>query len=372
MKKIYLKWHLWLGMITGPLVFIISFTGVLYAFQFEILTFTQEFRKVPHYNGMPILPSEIKNIAQKRHPHQQIHSVLYGESIDAVQVIYYEFEKHYFIDFHHPESGEYLGTHDAQNGFFPWILRGHYQLWLPQKIGRPLVGIVTIVFLATLITGLLLWLPKNKKQLKERLRPTFKGNFTRKNYLFHRSFGFYCLLIGVIFSLTGLVWAFDEVRNKYFSILTYGRTFQEYSEPISKSTSDPLKNMDILFKSKYNKNNLGYFEIHFPESTNSPIVININPHHDKYYAIDYQYFDQQSLQELKVEHMWGHYPDSKSPKLLRMNYDLHTGGYFGLIGKTIAFLASLVISALPITGFVIWYKRNNKNSLNKSSAIEID
>ena len=54
-------------------------------------------------------------------------------------------------------------------------------------------------------------------------------------------------------------------------------------------------------------------------------------------------------------------------KLMRMNYDLHTGAVFGLAGKIFAFLISLLIATLPISGFYIWWGRNKK----KKKEVEI-
>ncbi len=48
-----------------------------------------------------------------------------------------------------------------------------------------------------------------------------------------------------------------------------------------------------------------------------------------------------------------------------MTYGLHSGQYFRLPGKIIAFLCSLFVAALPITGFYIWYGRKFKKSQKK-------
>lgn len=43
-------------------------------------------------------------------------------------------------------------------------------------------------------------------------------------------------------------------------------------------------------------------------------------------------------------------------KIIRLNYDIHTGAVLGLPGKIIAFLISLICASLPVTGFIIWKK----------------
>jgi uncharacterized iron-regulated membrane protein len=46
---------------------------------------------------------------------------------------------------------------------------------------------------------------------------------------------------------------------------------------------------------------------------------------------------------------------------MKMNYDIHTGAILGLPGKIFAFLCSLLIASLPISGCYIWWGRNKKN-----------
>lgn len=43
-----------------------------------------------------------------------------------------------------------------------------------------------------------------------------------------------------------------------------------------------------------------------------------------------------------------------------MNYDVHVGIIFGLAGKVLAIMVSLIAASLPLTGFMLWWKRANK------------
>jgi uncharacterized iron-regulated membrane protein len=83
-------------------------------------------------------------------------------------------------------------------------------------------------------------------------------------------------------------------------------------------------------------------------------------------AIDYRYFDQYSLKELPVDHIWNRFNEASfGDKLMRMNYDIHVGAILGLPGKFFAFFVSLVVASLPVTGFLIWYGRKKKNKHKK-------
>jgi uncharacterized iron-regulated membrane protein len=102
-------------------------------------------------------------------------------------------------------------------------------------------------------------------------------------------------------------------------------------------------------------------EVHIPMTAASAIEIAINPDNETYWQTDYRYFDQYTLKELSVDHLYGKLADNNAAdKLIRMNYDIHTGAVIGLPGKILAFCGSLIVASLPITGFCIWYGRRKK------------
>ena len=102
-------------------------------------------------------------------------------------------------------------------------------------------------------------------------------------------------------------------------------------------------------------------EVHPPETDSSVIAANVNTQAGTYWKMDYRYFDQYTLKELSVNNIYGRFKDAKgADKLLRLNYDIHTGGIWGLPGKILAFLLSLVAASLPVTGFLMWWGKRNK------------
>ena len=56
---------------------------------------------------------------------------------------------------------------------------------------------------------------------------------------------------------------------------------------------------------------------------------------------------------------------SVADKLMRANYDIHTGAIIGIAGKILMFCASLIASSLPVTGFYIWLGRRKKKKVIK-------
>ncbi|WP_235343062.1 PepSY domain-containing protein [Bacteroides pyogenes] len=82
------------------------------------------------------------------------------------------------------------------------------------------------------------------------------------------------------------------------------------------------------------------------------------------FRTDYLFFGRYTLKPLQGSGPFtGKYEDASAVhKLRRMNLALHDGSILGLFGKSIMFLASLIGASLPITGFVIWHRKNRRKA----------
>ncbi|GAB3217985.1 PepSY domain-containing protein [Algoriphagus aestuariicola] len=371
LKKFLGKLHLWLGLSSGLVVFIVAVTGCIYAFQAEIQDLTQSHRFVEPKAQAILPPSKISEIAHQVFPEGHLHAVLYPKPDRSAQAIFFSYGEghdHYKIAYVNPYSGEVLKVKDENKGFFPFILDGHFYLWLPDAIGQKVVGIFTLIFLFMIISGLVLWWPKGKN-LKQSLTVKWNARWRRKNYDLHQVLGFYVMVFALVFVVTGLVWSFFWFRDGYYSLLTGKEQFVEYYDPISDSTqiwTEATPALDkVWLKMREEYPNADYIEVHPPELPHAAIAANANPDGDTYWQIDYRYFDQYTLEELPVEHMWGRIDEaSTGEKLFRMNYDIHVGAIGGFPGKLLAFFLSAIIASLPVTGFLVWWGRRNKVKKN--------
>ncbi len=366
MKKVIATVHLWLGLGSGLIVFIVAITGCIYAFQEEIQDMTQSYRFVTPEVKDVLPPSQLTEIATNALPEKHIHAVMYPARDRAAQVIFFNFEPdyYYYLVYINPYSGEVIHVEDMSSNFFKIILDGHFYLWLPHEIGQPVVATATLIFLVLVITGLILWWPKNKKTAKQRFTIKWDARWRRKNYDLHRVLGFYVLTLALIFAVTGLVWGFQWFAKSYYA-LAGGEKSLMYVDPVSDTTNVSTLTMPAI-DAVYNKMRKLYpdvemIEVHTPESKSSSIAANANLDAGTYYKTDYRYFDQYTLKELSVDHVYGRVDNaSAADKLMRMNYDIHVGAILGFAGKVLAFLASLVCASLPVTGVILWWGRRSK------------
>ncbi|RYG01321.1 MAG: PepSY domain-containing protein, partial [Chitinophagaceae bacterium] len=262
-----------------------------------------------------------------------------------------------------PYTAEVQKVKDMNADFFRVVIMGHFYLWLPPEIGQPIVASATLIFVVLMITGLILWWPKSKAARKQRFSVKFNAKWRRVNYDLHNVLGFYMTWIAIFIALTGLVFGFQWFSKSVYWVTSGGKQAVEFYEPvIAKGEAGTTPALDVLWAKTTKENpQAKIIEVHVPSSDTTAIEVAINPDDDTYYSADYRYYDQYTLKEIPVKHIYGVYADATvADKIARMNYDIHVGAILGLPGKIIAFFASLIAASLPVTGFVVWYGRRKK------------
>lgn len=358
--------HRWLGLVSGLVVLFLGLTGCILAFQAEIESITKPYQYTAVSGAKVLPPSVIKPIAEKQVPGKHPHSVSYQPG-KAAQVYFYG-EGYFNIVYINPYTGAVQKSVDMTRDFFRFIISGHYNLWLPIAVGQPIVASATLVFFVLMVTGIVLWWPRNKAARKQRFSIKWNVRWRRKNYDLHNVLGFYMSWIAIFISITGLVMGFEWFAKTVYYGASGGKQMQPFYEAVSKKTSvrhDSVPAVDWVYaKMTALYPDAGSIEVHFPGSDSASIEGAANPNPGTYWKTDYRYFDQYTLEEIAVTHPYGRFENaSRADKLMRMNYDVHVGAIGGLTTKILAFFASLVAASLPVTGFIIWWGRRKKKKV---------
>ena len=121
-------------------------------------------------------------------------------------------------------SGEITGRYERM-AFFSIMFRLHR--WLldsasphgdGMKVGKLVVGISTLIFVIALVTGVIIWWPRAKKNLVNSLSISFKDGWKSFWRGLHVAGGMYALVVLLAMSLTGLTWSFDWYRNAFYAV----------------------------------------------------------------------------------------------------------------------------------------------------------
>jgi uncharacterized iron-regulated membrane protein len=369
-KKAIGKLHLWLGLASGLVVFIVSLTGALFVFQDDIRDLMDPWRKVAVQPTEPVLPSQLQAAVQAHHP---------GAIMDNAWVTYFGPERSatvYFTDttkaellaYLNPYTGQVLHEQDLSTFFFTIVEEIHMHLLLPPAIGEWVVGISVAIFVVMLITGIMLWWPKRKQERKQRFTIKWGSRWRRVNYDLHNVLGFYAASIALVLALTGLFMVFPWMLNTAMLVANGGRQYpQELEQPqvdtrqTVAAAAQPLS--DVIYQTVRRRSPQAEMILIAPRGTGkAPVQCWAYEHTLHYYHRDEFSFHPVSGQMLLHR---PHAAKSNGTKLSDMNYDLHTGQILGFGGKIVAFLASLISASLPVTGTVIWWGRRNKPKKKK-------
>ena len=256
MRKICLKIHRWLGLALGIFISIICFSGAVLVFQDEIKDALQDKSKNAEM--------------QQGFQHHDDPAI-----IDGAKKMH-----RYLLDV--PDE-----PHEG------------------MSVGRFIVGTVAICFTLIIISGIIVWWPKNKKMLKARLKVRTKKGFRWFVYDSHVSLGIYVALFLIIMSLTGPSWSFHWYRQGAMAVL-------------GGNVNDMERHGKVEMVQQPNDS---------INAEQAPQQIKHNPIHD----------------------------GKKPPQAVLM--ELHTGKLLGLPMKIVYFIAALIGGFLPISGYYMWWKR---------------
>jgi len=271
----------------------------------------------------------------------------------------------------HPYTGEIISRiNPAEPTFFKTMLKLHQSLLL-DSVGKTILGISTFVVLVILITGIILWWPKNRKILKQRLQLKTNGSWKRLNHDLHVVLGFYCSFFLIIFLVTSLPWSFKWANEALYTF-TNSKPVEKTKITLAKHDGDTAlawqAMLDIAQKELPAAPSwrLSYQGTEFkdPVSVSSPNTKVMHRNGFDQLAIDP--FTGALLQVSMHE-------DSPAGwQIRRYMKPVHTGAIGGIPTKIIAFVVCLLSATFPITGIVLWINRLRKvNKKKKNNTLEL-
>jgi len=379
-KKWSAKLHLWLGLSVGIIIFIVSLTGTLYVFKDEIQNsirkeamYLQKSAAIPI--PISILKEKVRLELNEKYPINAVEISL--DPNKSYRFSYYEKNKkgwNYFEEvkinkliYVDQYTGKILAVYNDKYNFFNIIKSIHWSLLLNSDWGKYVVGIPTVLFIFMLITGIVLWWPKNKKARKGRFWFSWENvkTWKRKNYDLHNILGFYASFFALLISVTGIYFAYPYVKN-VFNITLSGSLELPKEKEMKSPDSLMAKNTSVYDLTAQETRKL------YPSSSSFRIPLNGKNKKGKelknipvtIYGAEGRFSERNTLVfdkysgKLLVDKP--HQKLSNAEKYANANYDIHTGSYFGLFGKILWFITGLICTSLPVTGFLVWWGKQKK------------
>lgn len=353
MKKGFIFYiHSVAGLISGLFILLMSLSGAALVFHDEL----DRVPKVERLAGNDITIDSAYRLLQHQFPKAQISNCSLPEtSADPLSFFLYDpayknGEKAMQV-FLHPQTGAVMqtrgGSEDAGHNFMAWLSKFHNSFHL-GKTGEWLLGFFALVFLLSILTGLILFRKKVLAVLSFRKRVYTKNNL-------HQIVGVYALLFNLMIAVTGF-WMQRYVFKKEF--------YQSYD---FKMSIKPSPSLPYSFDSAYGEIKKQHpdfkaYVIYFAQGTKGKTAV-YGSRSSNAYIHSKKFADVISLDSTGAVAKTRFINEiSADDRYDIINSQLHMGKFGGMEIKIIYFLFGLASGLLSITGFLLWIKRKKRSN----------
>ncbi|WP_316861416.1 PepSY-associated TM helix domain-containing protein [uncultured Cohaesibacter sp.] len=367
-RKIIFWSHLVVGIATGLVIFVLALTGVILTYEMQIAALFDPKVSAPSENAQMLTTDEILAIAKPVFEDQTATLNYYSDASKPLTVAAGRHEMK-MID---PYSGAFIeaGSNPTEN-FFHLAEDLHRNLAMGfDSTGATLVKVSNLAFLFIIISGAYLWLPRKWKWpfLRQKIffvkMPTAKA----RDFNWHHVFSFWVLIPLVAVVGTGVIISYPWANDLAFSAagleapMGGGRGKGMWARSSGGGSSNlPVEQLvsyqSILDKAKTVESNWKTISIIVPSADNAKNVdILVDTGNGKQGA---------TQQTVTYSRETGDVVEVKGPDematptqaLKRYLRFLHSGEVYGIVGQTLAGIASLASLFLVWTGFALAWRR---------------
>ena len=362
LKKTLFQLHWFFGITAGLVLALMGITGAAVSFQDELLrALNPSVLSVEKREAGVLPPAEL--VRKLEASEGKTVSMLWVEtdSGSAARVFFTPppGERRGQMRYFDPYTGDYMGDAVGQD-VFGFILQLHRFLAMGDT-GRQITGACTLILLFFCLSGLYLRWPRQVASWRAWLTLDWRKKGRSFNWDLHSVFGTWCLLFYLLAALTGLSWSYEwynQGLNKLLSDAPQNERMRKHGPPPQGPA--PVANYDAIWSSIYSSAGPGLsaYNIRMPAVAGQPATV--------FYLLKNSPHDR-ALNQINLDPATGAVKShdryaSKSLKaqLLTSLYALHTGSYFGLVGRIILTVSSLLMPLFFITGWLLYLDRRRK------------
>ena len=356
------------GVATGLVIFALALTGVLLTYEMQIKAAFDPSVAPTGGQAQQLSADEILQIAKPAFPDQAATVNFYKDETRPVSVSAGRHEAKLI----NPYDGSFIeGEANPTEGFFGLMESIHRNLAMGfGSVGSTLVKASNVAFLFIIVSGAYLWLPRKWKWpfLKQKIffqkMPTTKA----RDFNWHHVFSFWVIIPLLAVVGSGAVLSYQWASNLVFATAgleaPQGRGQGEgmWAKSSGDSASSlPLEQLvsfqSILDKAKGVESGWNTISIIIPSSEQAKTVdVLIDTGNGKQAAAQQTVtYDRESGEVASVKGPAEMATPTQS--LRRFIRFLHTGEVYGVIGQTLAGIASLACLFLVWTGFALAWRR---------------
>ncbi|RMP08917.1 hypothetical protein ALQ29_05347 [Pseudomonas marginalis pv. marginalis] len=362
LKKTLFQLHWFFGITAGLVLALMGVSGAAVSFQDEILqALNPSVLTVEKRDAGVLPPAELVRKLEATEGQTVAMLFVESESGKAARVFFTPppGERRGQLRYFDPYTGDYMGDVVGQD-VFGFLLQFHRFLVLGDT-GRNITGACTLILVFFCLSGLYLRWPRQAANWRAWLTLDWRKKGRAFNWDLHSVFGTWCLLAYLFSALTGLYWSYDWYSQGLTQLLSDAPQHERVRKrgPAPEGAA-PVANYAAMWSSIYSNAGPGLsaYNIRMPAVAGQPATV--------FYLLKDSPHDR-ALNQINLDPATGEVKShdryaSKSlgSRLLTSVYALHTGSYFGLAGRIVLTVSSLLMPLFFITGWLLYLDRRRK------------
>ncbi len=364
-RKIVFWSHLVVGVTTGLVVLVLAVTGVLLTYEVQITRWAEQ-RAGIEATG-PRLGVEALAQTALLETGGQATALVFENDENAPVTATMGRRGKLLLD---PYTGAALGNGDTGVGqFFQAVTSLHRWLSITGSngVGKAVTGAANLGFLFLALTGAYLWLPKIWRWARIKYLVLFRRSYPSaqaRDFHWHHIFGFWAVIPLVVIIFTGVTMSYDRVQGVVMTLAGVGE--EEDDGPGRGGGGEGDGTLQLADGSVGLEAILDAAKAHDPAWRRVTLDLPLTPGADTVTAMvdtgpGRRSTRQETLSIAQADAGIVEVRDfGDQPKAARTFLFLrfaHTGEFFGLVGQTIAGLASLATAFMVYTGLALAWRR---------------
>lgn len=417
-RNIWFQLHWFFGITAGVILIIVGVTGGMLSFQSEILRLMNPgvLTVTVPAGAEKLDPTELLRKLQREFPDRTVNSLTLhtganrsaSVNLASADPRMRRGETRYV----NPYTGELLGEVKGQS-FFSATMRLHRWLLTDEffhnrTLGKQIVGASTVLCILLSITGIYLRWPRQVRSLKVWLTFDLKRRGRGFVWDMHAVLGTWVLIPFLIMSLTGLYWSYGWYRNMLFDISGVPRPAARVMPPPAAPEATPegvapaqrggegsertrpegrsgergsgagresaapssaaiARELGVVWTSfqEASQGNFSQVQLRIPQGNGQEVSVTYQDARPQHERANNRMTIHPVSGEVTLHDRYADRP--LNVRLMGSMLPLHAGSYWGLPGKIIFMVASILMPLFTITGFMLYFERRR----HKKAALAI-
>lgn len=383
-KKIWFYTHWLLGLVAGTVLIVVGVTGAVLSFEKEIMQLLNQksyFVEVPTQERLS--PEALLNAFKEKIPHAKINSMTLSADPQASALIVIQDPnaaqtasggggRSTVTHFINPYTGEILPQLEGR-AFFRLMLDLHRRLMAGQ-VGKHIVAASTVALIILSLTGLYLYWGSIRKSFKSSLSVNFRAKGRGFLYKLHSASALWMFPFLILVSLTGLYWSYEWYNEALYKIagVEKPRRNMNQQQPQTAKSEQGAEKERLKVPNVQSAETIAQAWALVNNALKHPyesITLRLPTSGTKF---DFTYIDEDAQHgrarnslsvDIKEAKVLSHirYDDKRlNEQIMSSMLPLHSGEYFGIIGRVWVFLASAGMVLFGVTGLMLYLDRRKK------------